>query len=243
MPRLVTAVALGALAVLLHAQEWTACPAAELVRAKKASDALHATVPVFSLKLRMASYRSATDAVPFEEVDAILLHDGACSRAEIKDMLTVQDADLRVIVDREERTLIVTDPVAEDDPYVSALSNAVIERAASCARRATPEGTEYRIIFPDGAVYDRLIVLYDKKGWLRRTVSFWRQGISEQPDDPGARLFKPKLQVDYELPRAFASGSRRAEMDTSAFIVLEDGTPKGIGPWTAFEIIDSRIRP
>lgn len=228
---------------VLQAQGWTACTAADLLRAKAASDALYATVPVFSMDIRMSSYRSATDAVPFEEVQASILHDGARSRAEIKNIVTIQDAGLRIIVDREERTIMVTDPVNDEDPYFSAISRTVIEQAAAWARRTTGEGTEYRITFPKGAVYDHLIVLYDAKGWLRRTESIWRQAVSEVPDDPGARSFKPKLRVAYGSPRAFTSGSKRAEMDPYAIISIQDGIPQGIGPWSEFEIIDSRLRP
>lgn len=117
----------------------------------------------------------------------------------------------------------------------------VLNTVESCYTRSNAGGTEYKLVFARGAVYDHTVVKYDSRGWLVSSSTVWRQSIAEDPSQPMSPAFRPRLDVAYEVPRVKADAATKP--DPWQFI---RETPEGllaIGQWKGAEVIDSRFRP
>jgi hypothetical protein len=225
--------------VAVNAQAWVPCPATEFREQKAKSDALYAGTASIRMRIDMASYRSINDPLPFDQGTAVVMRSGEAFRSEQLGMITVQNGSLRVTIDETDRIIMVNKPAPSDEPFVSYVATTVFDGLASCAKRNTPLGNEFKLVFGEGALYDHMIVRYDAMGWLRGTETHWRQPIPEYPDDPNSAAYTPKLLMTYWVPTPLTEVG--TELDPLTYVSISNGKVVGLGRYAAFQVYDGRV--
>lgn len=221
------------------AQEWTPCAVSVFTAHKAASDAKYGAKSEYRLVLEIKSYRSAGDATPYDKGTVTIVRNGDRYRSEQFGMVILQDKKLRVVVDDGDRSIMVNEPAASDVPFLEQFSKTVFDGLASCAQRKNALGTEFKLVFASGAVYDHMIVRYDQQGWLRGTETHWRLPVPEFPDDPTSAAYTPKLVMTYGVPTT-PDTTKALELDPGAVVAQRDGTLQGVGRYAGYDVFDGR---
>ena len=147
---------------------------------------------------------------------------------------------MRVVADREMRTMVLADPVDLASVFAEMFVREVPRSAASCWVRTLPQGTEYRMMFGEGAIIERMEIRFDAAGWPVRTETVWRMAIQ---DEPGAPSSIPRMEVDYGRPQPIARGAYSAATDPARLVAFSaDGEARGLGEWARYEVDDLRIQ-
>lgn len=227
---------------LAVAQQWETVDVRLLKEQKAKSDELQAAMTSMEMQIDFTSYRSKTDVVPHERVVAELVRDKESFRSTVGTITTIQVGAARVVIDKVDRSILLTDPVPLEDMSLQQLSAIVLDRVVQCSRRRTVDGMEYRIQWPAASLYDQQLLLFDNQGWLRRTETTWRQGIQEDPGNLLSPVHYPRLVAQYGRPLPLRP-ERRADLDLSKVYRATTAGIVAVAPWTGYEVIDTRINP
>ncbi len=227
--------------VQVHGQEWRRCPADEVEQARRAADSLYRSLWGFQMVVEFRSYRSKEDHTPFDRESANIRREGERFRSEFGGSLTVQDQRLRVVTDRETRTLTLADPVDLQSVFAEMFARELSAAATSCWVRKTAQGTEYRMIFHNGAI-DRVEIRFDAAGWPLRTETVWRIALRSAPGESGPSAAIPRMEVDYGRPQPIKKGSYSEITDPGRLVAVDaDGEARGQGEWARFEVNNVRL--
>lgn len=228
-------------ALVSGAQAWVPCPAQEVLEHAEANGKAYAALPVYEMRVELASYRSSTDVAPFDRAESLLQKAGDRSRVDHMGIITVQDGRLRVTVDTTEHVILVAKADDIMDVIGADHAHLIIEQAAAVTKKAIAAGVTYKVMFRPGAYYDRVEITYDKDGILARADLFWRIAIQEDPDDPRSPAYTPRVTMLFGRPRAIAEAAITKRLDLSAYIVMKNGRPIAAPGWTGYEVIDTRV--
>lgn len=224
-----------------RAQQWDAATAQELSARIDTNGARFAALPSYRWEVRLASYRDATDASPFEEGVSIVLKSGKGSRVDAMGLTTVQNGEHTITVDTADRTILVgwaTAPGASLTPGFERL----VLKGATVTKMAARDGITYRADFPRGAYYSRVELSYDQQGWMTRMVAYWGFAVQENPDDTRSPGHWPKLVADYARPARMEAERLAPALDLSRYITFTGGRPRAVGAWAAYKLFDTRAQ-
>jgi|GEM_PF-6048255 len=232
----------GATPPVMVCQDWKPVPVSEFVKVKQLSDEKYTELAGFSMDIGLASYRSFVDAAPFDRSTARVIRNGSQFRSEIADIITVQGGGMRVVLDKEERSIFATDPVDFNEPWLITSVDIVLGSIASSSTRAVPDGIEYKLVYREGAVYGYSVVRYDKQGWLRGTSTIWAREVAEDPSLPLSARYRPRLDVTYGIPARF-EGAKSKLTDPWSFVQELHNGLVAVGEWKGASVIDARYKP
>jgi hypothetical protein len=226
---------------VLLAQAWTACDVQELLDHIKRNNELYGSVPSFQLNIDIASFRSYTDASPYDRATSLLTKIGKRYRVEALGMLTIQDELHRITVDSAEKVLMVGHAGDMMQAIGSDHSEAILKSASAISKRTTPSGTIYRATFREGSYYEHMEIGYDPKGWLSSVACYWRHAIQENPDDPRSPSYKPKITFTFDRPQSISASTPGGTLDLSSYVTFKDEKPLAGASYRDYELIDTRL--
>lgn len=219
------------------AQAWTPVPVERLLHQRALADSLQAAMGPSILVMDLMSFRSSTDVVPYDRKHARLVRTAQGFRSEIGDVLMVQGHGLRVVVDRSDRTMLVTDPTALTNVSLPPWSEELLTSLGACYMRTVSDGVEFKLVMAKDVVHDHVLLQFDAQGWLRRSETFWRSGMDGTPGDP-------RLVVQYQRPVPLRAGTVDEQgTDPWEFVKVGPAGLIAIGEWNGIEVIDARIKP
>lgn len=227
----------------IQVPDWEPSSGKELQRSKAVCDSLYTAFWGFRQDLTVSSYRSKTDLQVYDVERAMVRKEGMRFRSEIGGVVTIQDEQIRVMVDKQAKVVMMADPIKLEDMFMEAFAMEATENFGTCAARPKDGGVEYRFTFNKGAVYEHIVAWYDAKGWLRRTETVWRAGVSEAPLLPMAAVTQPRLVTEYGMPVPIKKGGYTTATDPWSILELGVDGPIARGDWAAYELIDTRLRP
>lgn len=229
--------------VPIRVLDWQPSSGRELRRSRALCDSLYAALWGFRQELTLSSYRSRSDVQAHDVERALVRKEGQRFRSEIGGVVTVQDERIRVVVDKHAQVVMVADLVKLEDMFLEAFVLEATEKYGTCAVRPREGGFEYRFTFNTGATYDHILAWYDAKGWLKRTETVWRAGVSEAPLLPLAAVTQPRLVTEYGMPTAIRKGEHTTATDPWTILEMGVDGPRARGEWAAYELLDTRLRP
>lgn len=225
-----------------NAQTWDAVPLSDLLTVKRLSDAKYKEMTSFEMMVELASFRSFQDAAPFERVSASVILDGERFRSELGGIITIQGNGIRVILDKEDRSVLVTDPVDLAEPWMIQAVDIILGSITSCSKRTVPDGVEYKLVYRAGSVYENTIVRYDTNGWLINTSTTWATAIAEDPSNTLSARYRPRLDVRYGIPSRFDRGKTKLT-DPWSHVKEHSNGLIAIGDWKGSVVTDARYQP
>lgn len=236
---LALAVFVGAAA---NAQAWEAVPVSDFLAAKRNSDAKYKELSRFEMSIELASFRSFEDAAPFERMTAVVLRDGDRFRTEMGSIVTIQGNGVRVIMDKEDRSVLATNPVDMAEPWIIQAVDIVLGSISSCLSRDLADGVEYKLVYRVGSTYEHTLVRYDTNGWLKGTSTIWAIPVAEDPSNLLSARYRPRLDVRYGVPVLFDNAKARST-DPWNYVQEHSNGLFAIGDWKGSVVTDARYQP
>jgi hypothetical protein len=231
-------------ALLLQAgafAQWMPATQGDLEQRIRKNRSLYEAVGAFGLDYTIAVYRDASSVVAEQVMKAHVESAKGCSWSGQPGMLTVQDADLRVLVDSAQRVVMVSAPTHDEAYLGTAFSERVLAGVKAIGTMRTSEGEVYRVLFNEAAAIDAMEVTFDDKGWLRRVTIHWRRMAA---DDPRARMgfVAPRLETRFGIPQRLpADRTVLARMDTKRLVQVSENGVRPLGALSTYELIDTRL--
>jgi hypothetical protein len=184
------------------------------------------------------AYTNAGDILPNDKGSSVMWKTGDRYKAEHLGLTTYQDKDLRILIDPEERSIMLCAP---DDPMTSMrgmLQDSLLAHVAHIRRASMADGTHFRLKFGPDALYDLIELAFDLHGWLRKVEMHWGQPVVLNPDDPGSATAYPKVVFDLGVPEPIDPGS--VDTDPGKVLSWKNGEPVARGQWKDYSIFDTR---
>lgn len=235
-----------AMGVLLHGlalgQTWIPVEGKELSGRLAESRARSDAMGRYKQEAELLAYRDQRDREPSERATTVMWRAGQRIKAEHLGVITVQDAEVRVILDPEEGVIILGDPRQDlehflDDSY----RDQVLAAAVSIGRAQGADGNvRYRVKFPSGGEMDIVEFVFDRKGWLRTVDTWLARPVVLDPDNPLSAVVRPRVVLNVGVPEPLDKGHI---VPAPSSVVSLVGQVRGLGEWKDMEIIDNRIAP
>ena len=238
-PRAVLVLVLTAQAMASNAQRWTSTDTVALMAAVTRNQQLYEGLASYTLSGTVSAFRDLKDAASQDQQPFTVWRSAQGYKAEHFGMTTVQDAQMRVLIDPEQRMIYLSDPSGMLSMVDVGLRKEVFAAATALERNEQADGTHFRLRFPPSANYASLELVFDGKGWLRRMVTCWGHPVAVDPDAPRSPVVTPKVIMELGAPQPLRTPM---DMDPGQVVALSKEGAVGKGQWKGYQVFDTRVR-
>lgn len=237
--RLLLAMLPWALAAGARAQAWVPSTPERFKQDLEASRDLYEGWVNMRQATYISAFLTATDEVPHQRSTSVLWRTGDRYKVEYMGMETYQDKDLRVVVDREQRRILVGVPQDLSGTGRETLQQALLADIPLIERTERPDGVRYRLRLDGLSGLGDMEAAFDKAGWLHTLTLYWAEEVATQHRAPLAHRVRPKVVLEFGRPERIAPGSVNADPRT---VVGRRGTQlAGLGEWGGYHVFDTRV--
>lgn len=223
-----------------RAQSWVPVDTAEVAAAHARSCALQEGRTSYRMVVRVASWRDAGDPTAAEEAVCIIRRSGKLYKAEHFGLVSYQDGEFRVMVDPEERAVMLSDGQPVYELLGARLQRELFAHIAKAEKSATAAGTSYRIHLGRPWEWDQVILEFGRDGWMKRVEMRWAGTMEADPGNPLTALVTPKLAFWFEAPAPLDVAP--AQLHWNTVLRLNGTEALALGPCTGYSVVDMRPR-
>jgi len=193
----------------------------------------------FRQNIEMRSYKGHASFASYDTFKGFFARSASDSHLFQLGVHTIQDKQHRVVMDEEQKILILAHRSPETDPMDNLQLNALTELVEKAYIRLIPGGKQVQLKYPRGSEYEIIEFSIDNDHWLREMVLYFAYALTEHPDDPPSTAKKPKVVMDFSKPQIGRTAVNNIEFRTGAYIKWEKKKPSAIDK--RFEFLDSRV--
>lgn len=220
-------------------QQWRAATIAELKEFLQRSDRQYKALTMMKLTTSVSAYTSSGDALPGSTGNSTVWRMGDNYKAEHLGFTTVQDNEMKVLIDPEQRMIYLDKPDAAIVPGRSAVQDTVMRQAVAIMRSEQADGMHFRLTFGPGAAYETMEMAFDVAGWLRRMELLAGRPVALDPTNPLSAKVRPRIVIALDRPVAIKAGAVNA--DPATVVDWRDGRAVGLGAWRDYTVFDTRV--
>lgn len=220
-------------------QQWRAATMAEMKEFLQRSDRQYTALTMMKLTTSISAYTNSGDAVPGSTGNSTVWRMGDRYKAEHLGFTTVQDKDMKVLIDPEQRMIYLDKPDPAIMPGKTALQDTVMRQAVAIMRSEQADGTHFRLTYRPGAAYESMEMAFDAAGWLRRMELLTGRPVALDPSNPLSAMVKPRIVIAMDRPVAIKAGTVNA--DPATVVGWRDGRAVGLGAWRDYTVFDTRV--
>lgn len=229
---------LSVCALSSQAQHWVPADAAAVQEFVNRNDRLYAALPNMRMTTEILSYRNAGDAVPNDKGSSTVWRTGDRYKAEHLGMTTYQDKQISILIDPQERTIMLSAPTDMITATQVAMRDTFLIHAVRIGRASMGDGTHFRLKFAPGSLYDAVELVFDPQGWLRCETLYWGRPVLMDPVDPASEVIYPKVVLNLDVPVRI--DPKTVNSDPASVIAWRDGEPVALGSWKDYDVFDTR---
>lgn len=197
----------------------------------------------YSVEVVHTSYKGWNAKNAFDKMRGYFKRDGDKYSSKILGIHTIQNKDMRVVIDSMNRTLIVTDPVKFKTSDIMNLQyNEAARFVTAYKERNTSVGKLYRVEFNDTLLrYAAYEVELTKNNEVRDIVIYLRDEYPEDMNYPNSPKVHPKVRIDFidfDTKPAFSSD----DFDVAEYVALVGKKLSITNPeYKDYRLIDNRF--
>ncbi len=223
---------------------WENASRQELVAAYRISYNWFINTPSYSFKLNYISYGDAVSKEPIENSEGYYKRVANNCVSEIIGIKTLQNANLKVVVDTADRLVTVTDP-GNLSPAMTGQEElmALLDNARGLKKMKQSKSTRYHIDFKEGGQYEAYEFIVNDKGQGEGLTYYYQEQITRadgEGEDKEIKM-KPRLEIrfsDYQVPAKYTE----SEFSERGILVHEKGKLNLTAAYRNFRLLDYRLQ-
>ncbi|MFM9986067.1 MAG: hypothetical protein ACKVOK_12585 [Flavobacteriales bacterium] len=195
----------------------------------------------FSFKLSYTSYLGHSSQKPFDTMTGFAFKDGKRHYYNMPGQLTLQNEDMRILLDSAEKVIIAMD---RDDKFENTANDFLYETLFSADNTleyaSLPGGAGIiRIKFLNHLEYEMQETRIGQDGLVDSITLFYKNEIEEEVDGKPTGKVKPKMVCQFS--EMITGVSLPEKFNLEKVIVKEKKTIKAVGKYADYELVDYRI--
>ncbi|MFN4233850.1 MAG: hypothetical protein ACK4IK_03485 [Bacteroidia bacterium] len=195
--------------------------------------------PVYSVNVVYKSYVGHKSNVVYDELKAKYYKNNKNAFFEIANQLTIEENDLKFIIDFEDKEITLANTTSEDElKFQEIIYGSAIEIATAIELNKQANGELIKISFPEDLPIEKYEVSTRKDGMIKNITIYYQEKVSCNPDDEKAAKDKLKLSIEFTDYKEGMLDDAKYKL--SKYIQKINGKYKAVGQYSDFIIYDIR---
>lgn len=222
------------------AQTWVEVKPQEVSDAYYAAAAKYAVEREYYMGVEVASYRDLTDKEPHKLVACDIRKAGDLYRADHFGRVSYQDARMKVMVVPEQRTIVLGAGQEAFEMLGAEIQKEMFNKVVRATRSGDPREARYRVFLTQAYKWEYIEFAFTRDGWMQQLVLVMADLMAVDPGNPLTALVRPRVVFSFETPRPLDLPTD--ELSWTNVLSLNGATPKAIGAYAGYDVIDTRPR-
>jgi|GEM_PF-6485381 len=230
---------------MVSAGGWSKITRADFDKAMDNVETFFSTHQKYSFTVVHTSYKGYDASDAFDKMKGYFHRDGYNYHSMLVGIQTIQNNQIRVIVDTLNKSVMVTAPVVWKKTEVMMINYETASSfVTSYKMMSTVNGTLYRVEFNDSLPrYTAYEVEVGKDNAIKTIVMYFKSSYKVDQAHPNAPLAHPKVRIDFEDYNEKAAFGKN-EFDPSRYVTEQGGKYVLSSAYKGYRLTDGRfIKP
>jgi hypothetical protein len=210
---------------------------------EKSAEFFEGTNISFSVDVTIASYKTHQTPVAYESQQGYFIRSGKNYHHFMMGIHSYQNKNYRFVVDSTEKNILVANPGSvETDKITMATYKHFHSFITKVYKLEQKETDKIRVDFSEKAKASRIEMLFDKKGLMLKTTTYFRMKLREDPTDKSSPSSSPRIEITFKNYKKDIKTDYRKEFDESGFFYVTDGKFVAAKAYADYMIKDTRLK-
>lgn len=198
----------------------------------------------FSVDVKMSSFNTHTDKVAFETQVGYFIRSGSNYHQFMLGMHTYQNKVYKFVLDSAEKNIMVASPATQKDDEIFFTEYKQFKTFIKKIEKvSTKDFDKLKVTFSEKFRVSHMEVEMDKSGMLKKSVSFFRIKVAEDPHDKNSASSAPRIETAFLNYKTDIKLDYEKDFSESHFFTLVNGKLTGVKAYKNYYLKDTRLKP